>query len=401
MPLPASRRSSAQHGALSVFTALSIFVLLGAVGLAIDAGRIYTVHDEMQAAVDACALAGALELNGASDAPARAAAVGGYVGGRNKVNFQAGSAAIPVSGISFSATLGGTFVGVDAIQGSTARYIRCHLNISGVAVYFMSALGVGSQNLEATAVGAVAPSQAVCAIPMALCEGANTAQSSTFGYQAGEKATLADSQSSGFFTWADVIKSTAAAGLSSYEQAFISSGSCGAQTEPGRCIGIQTGVASSLDDGWNSRFGVYKQGGSGLDPALAIPDLSGYGYRDAASPLGGRLEDYETLRAPNRTPFQGSIPGYTVPPGVNSTYGAPYRRLTVMPVVQCSSTSCGNGSKPISGWACVLLLAPKKSSENAEIEFIGRAEDTNSPCRAPGTPGGGNSIGPLVPVLVQ
>jgi hypothetical protein len=53
------------------------------------------------------------------------------------------------------------------------------------------------------------------------------------------------------------------------------------------------------------------------------------------------------------------------------------------------------------GWACALMLSPKSPSQNAEVEFRGRADDPNSGCRSAGIAGGTNAIGPLVPVLVQ
>jgi len=72
-----------------------------------------------------------------------------------------------------------------------------------------------------------------------------------------------------------------------------------------------------------------------------------------------------------------------------------------MPVVSCASSACGSGAKPILGWACALMLSPKSPSQDAEVEFRGRADDPNSGCRSAGIAGGTNAIGPLVPVLVQ
>lgn len=74
-------RSSRQSGALSIFTAFAVVVLIGSIGLAIDTGRAYAVHDELQAAVDGCALSAALELNGGSDATSRASLAGRFVAG--------------------------------------------------------------------------------------------------------------------------------------------------------------------------------------------------------------------------------------------------------------------------------------------------------------------------------
>lgn len=390
-----------QQGALTIFTVLAIFILIGSVGLAIDTGRAYTMHDELQSAVDSCALSAAMELNGAADAPGRASLAGRFLAGKNYADFQSGAVIIPDSGVTFSSTLRGNFVSASSITGVNARYVRCTARLTGVSAHLMSVLGVLQFDLVASATAAVAPSQSVCSLPMALCQGRSTASDNIFGYAPGQKAVLGATSSGGFFTWADLLKTTPTPGLYPYYQAFVSHGICGVQTAAGRCIGIHTGLVTSLDDGWNSRFGIYKPGGVGLSPSTAIPDITGFGYRGGTTPMGGWIADYQTIRAPARTPNQFNIPGYPASANINRVYGSTYRRLSVMPIVQCSSSACGNGSKPIVGWACVLLLAVKRADENAEIEFIARADDARSPCRAAGVAGGDDSIGPLVPVIVK
>jgi Flp pilus assembly protein TadG len=56
-----------------------MLVILGFVGLAIDAGRLQLVQAELQNSADACVLAAVLELNGLSDAPSRGALAGQFV----------------------------------------------------------------------------------------------------------------------------------------------------------------------------------------------------------------------------------------------------------------------------------------------------------------------------------
>lgn len=390
-----------QAGALSIFAALAMMVLLGSVGLAVDAARVYAVHDELQNAVDACALSAALELNGGSDATARAALAGRFVAARNKTGLQSSPVLIPPEGITFSSTVNGNFVTAANISSASARFVRCTAKLSGFSVLLMSVLGVEAINLSAQTTAAVVPSQSTCSLPMALCAGSSTSAGNIFGYAPGSKAVLGSSSTSGFFSWADVSGAGGGSGIETYYNAFVASGTCGAQTAAGRCVAIKAGVVSSLDDGWNSRFGVYKSGGSALSPQTAIPDLSGYGYRGGTSPAGGWVRNYLDTQVPNRSPNQLTIPGYNTAADVNRKFGSPYRRLTVMPIVQCNSSVCGSSSKPVVGWACVLLLAAKGSSENAEVEFLARADDPNSPCRVAGVPGGSLAIGPLVPVIVK
>lgn len=63
-----------QRGAFMVMMALLIVVLIGIAALALDVGRVVALRAEMQNAVDAAALAGAVELNGKDGARLRARA---------------------------------------------------------------------------------------------------------------------------------------------------------------------------------------------------------------------------------------------------------------------------------------------------------------------------------------
>lgn len=391
-----------RRGAISVITALTLVVLVGFVGLAIDTGRMLAIRTELQTAVDSCALAGALELNGQADAPNRALLAAQFLAAANRSNFQSASTVLTASQVTFSASVNGPFVQAASVGSGPARYVRCAANLPGIATYFLSVIGISSLPITASAVAGVQPSQAVCSIPMAICQSSNAqAQTGNFGYAVGDRAILGGIGNTGFFTWANVSGTITGSGLDPYLQSFVGFGTCGAQTANGRCIDVKTGVVSALDDGWNARFGVYKQGGSGLSPASAIPDLSGYGYRGTGIPAGGAYSDYLKNRVPARQDYQGNIPGYSVPTDVNRTYGASFRRLSVMPVLDCVANTCGSGARPVIGWACVLMLSPKRSSENAEVEFVSRADDPNTPCRASGVAGGASATGPLVAALVQ
>lgn len=391
-----------RSGAISVVTALCLVMLLGFVGLAVDLGRMFVVRSELQTAVDACALSGALELNGQTDAPLRAQLAGQFLAAQNKSSFQSAGTVLALDKITFSSSMNGPFVSVSSISGATARYIRCAADQPGLVAYFLAAIGVSTLPLTAEAVAGVQPSQSVCSIPMTLCRSSNpNAASGNFGYAVGDRAILGATGNTGFFTWANVLGATTESGLDPYVQAFSGSGSCGALTANDRCIGIKTGVISALDDAWNSRFGMYKSGGSALTATSAPPDLTGYGYRGTGIPAGGAYANYLSQRVPNRDPYQSTLPGYAAPGTVNRTYGASFRRLSVMPVVDCASAACGSGARPIVGWACVLMLSPKTSSENAEVEFVSRADAATTPCRASGIAGGANATGPLVATLVR
>ncbi len=388
-----------QHGAFLIATAAFMLVLLGFVGWAIDLSRIALIRAELQGAADACALAAVSQLNGAPDGPMRAEVAGQFLGGvKNRYSFQSTAVDPAQVRVTFSPTLTGIFRASNAGAPASSRYARCAVTASQVRASFMGVWGRASADLVATATATTSPSQSACSIPMGMCEGQGN-DSRHCGHAVGDRIVLGATQSSGYFTWVNVMGTQTAGGLEPYVQALLGYGTCDVPTPAGRCIGIKTGVVSSLDAAWNSRFGVYKQGGTALDPATAIPDLTGYGYRPP--PAGGAAGDYQLVRAPARQPFQGSIASYHTPAQVHLQWGAPSRRLVSMPVVQCSSSSCGSGGKPIVGWACALMLSPKSPSQDAEMESRGRADDPASGCGSAGAPGGGDAIGPLVPVLVQ
>jgi len=393
-------RFSRQKGAFSIFAALGVVVLVGCAGLAIDTGRMLVVRSELQTSMDSCALAGVLELNGLPDAAHRAASAGRFVGGvRNAADFQSAAVEIGASDVTFPVSLNDPSPPTaDTANGAAARFVRCRVTSPGLVPLLLSVLGVGPVQMTVSATATVQSAQAVCAIPTSLL--GNISGGVNFGFTPGQRMTLGASATNGFFQWANVANDPNLSGLGDYANAFIKYGSCGATTEVGRCITIQTGEVVSLNEYWNARFGVYKS--NGLSPVDAIPDLTGYGYRDQT---GSVLEDYRTLRAPQRAPAQSSAipPGYGVPANVNATYGAPGRRLAVMPVINTGDTSCGgvNGARRLIGWACALMISPISAEQSAQFEYIGPANAADTPCRTAGVPGSFDGNGPLVPVLVK
>jgi hypothetical protein len=229
-----------------------------------------------------------------------------------------------------------------------------------------------------------------------------------FGFAKGEVINLSKSTSDvtgGFFTWADTSGTLGTSSLAPYIDRITKYGQCDANSMS-RCIDIKTGAITSLEAAWNSRFGLYKNGTGSLQPKDAIPDISGYGYRVPASsgvntpPVGGALNDYLLNRASSRQQFQSSISGFSIPANIHQNYGSSSRRLSSIAVVS-TSNSCGTGKRTIIGWACVFMLAPKASADNAQVEYEGNASEKHSACKSFGMPGGVSSNGPLVPVLVQ
>jgi len=393
-------RFSRQRGAISIFFAFGIVLLIGCAGLAIDTGRMLVVRSELQTAMDSCALAGALELNALPDAARRAASAGRFVGGlRNKAEFQSAVVTILDDDVTFPVTLADPAPPTAATaNGSASRIVRCKVTSPGVAPLLLSVLGVGSISMTVSATATVQSAQSVCAIPMALMGDANLGMN--FGYSPGQKISLQASGGLPSFRWANVSGDPALSGNNALAATFLKYGSCEVSTQVDRCISASSGEVNNLDQYWNSRFGVYRI--NGLSASEAIPDFSGYGFKGRTDPV---LEEYRTIRAPQREQAQNSVipPGYSVPNNVNASFGASGRRLTVMPVINAGDQSCGgvNTSKRLIGWACILMLSPIRSEETAEVEYIGPANAADTPCRTAGIPGSFGGGGPLVPVLIQ
>lgn len=389
-----------QRGSFSVFAAFAVVVLIGFVGLAIDTGRALVIRTELQSAMDSCALSGVLELNGLADATKRADAVGRFVGAqRNSHDFQGSSVGLLNTDITFPTTLNDLAPPTaENADGTASRFIRCNVTSPGIVPLLLSVVGVGSFNLTVSATATVQSAQSICTIPMALFGDAGGGIN--YGYTAGDKIFLGGGETRGFFQWANVADDPALSSLDDYANAFTKFGSCETPTEVGRCLSLQSSQVPSLDEIWNARFGVYKS--SGLEPAEAIPDVTGHGFPGRSDAV---YDEYRTIFAPARAPAQSSAipPGYFVPANTNSNFGASFRRLTVMPVVNAGDNSCGGSTsaRRLIGWACVLMVSPITSNEIPQVEYIGRANAADTPCRTTGLPGSAGGGGPLVPVLAK
>ncbi len=178
----------------------------------------------------------------------------------------------------------------------------------------------------------------------------------------------------------------------------------------------QSGVASSIAAGWNSRFGIYF---GSVQEGDAVPDYSGYAYTEINHP-----SKFNALSDPSFSDnFRSKRGGFKEyqgngNPGLNAkgkiansaylTANGADRRMATVAVIDCPAFDSG-ALAPVTKWACVLMLHPINTSQGGSgtgatrmfLEYLGMSDDPNSPCAAAGTVGGPNSGGPLVPALVQ
>jgi hypothetical protein len=391
---------------VAIITGLALAVLIGIVGLALDLGRMYVVKTELQNAADACALTAARELNGLPDALTRAENAGVTVAQRHRVVFQSAQVPVVAASLAFSDRLDiGYLTSAGGASAATARYAMCTLGKGGLTPWLMRVFGFGDSTVVARAVATTEPAQTNCALPIGYC--GDPAQAPTYGFTPGNWVNGrfgAGTGLTGSFNWIDFTPP--AGGADELAEIIEGPGMCNLPSA-GTAVG-QTGAIQSLADGWNARFGLYKNGAGNPQPTTSPPDRTGYAYTATSWPAQqNALADYLSRRVPpTNSTYQGNgATGLRISGAYNSLsstglaqYGAE-RRLVTVPIVDCSAWA-GSQTVPVLSWACVLMLHPiDKPGDDVIMEYVGAANAPGSPCANSGL--GGGTVGPLVPVLVQ
>lgn len=426
-----------QRGAMAVLVTLMAVVLLGFGGLVTDIGRMYIIRTELQSAMDGCALAAAAQLNGDATSLTRGALHGRAMVDKTKtasgqgrdlryVNrlFQVGDIDPALVDVEFSILLAGPYEAPGGtVTPDNAAFVRCKYDETQVPVYLMRILNIlaaainipANTTVSALAVATQEPSSSVaCAFPVAVCRGGPAPD---YGLIKGNwygglqhKNPPPTGYGTGNFGWIDFTPPSG--GASELADIITGSGVCSLTT--GVPVG-ESGVAASLEKAWNSRFGVYQAGGGNPQPSTAAPDFTGVGYSNENWGGSNAYPNYKIQldsRAPYNSPVGGL--GLTSPtlaelnpanPSSAATHLAfgKKRRVVTAPIVDCSAWDTGGANPTVDAFACVLLLRPITNpgagSFTTEVEYLGLASETNSPCATSGLPGG--SVGPRVPSLVQ
>lgn len=431
-----------QHGAVAIIAGIAIFALVGFAGLVADLGHLFIIKTELQNSMDACALAAAKELTGVdTNQLQRAENAGVSVGNINKVDYQGPNIALIPTDVTFSDSLDGNYQTRSAIEAGGAgavtaiTHVKCELPQNNISTYFIHVLGVGPTSSAARAKATLQPSQTNCAIPLGLCAPV-PGTAPDYGFEVGrwyDGRFESGSGCTGSYNWIDFnpgAETPGCPGGGAAELACIikKAGQC--ELPPAGTLVGQQGVAQSLANAFNTRFGIYR---GSENATTAAPDFTGLAYTNSnaatgdlitqganattwASALGapqnafsgtplGATPNYSTARV-NRTPYQSSNPMQLT--GVrystqadHTAYGAD-RRLTVAPIVNCNNWCPTPGQHiPIISYACVLLLNPIGGPDQVVMEYRGNASSPSNPCATGGIPAGGSATGPLVPTLVQ
>lgn len=421
-PLTAARGIHRQRGVVSIIVALTLAVLIGFVGLALDLGKLYVARSELQNSADACALAAARDLTGAIANLSVSEAAGITAGHLNYAMFQRSAVQLLTdSNVTYSDSLSNPFVTKSAVSSpSSIKYAKCTTSVTNIANWFMQVLnfmpGVSIANaaVSATAVATVGAAQTTCAIPVFMCQKSG-------GHTPGEwLSALGNTTSwgSGNFGWAALDGSNSNSEITNE----LTGNYC--SLPAGNAQIGSPGQKAASADAWNTRFGIYGHGFKA--PAAGTPgntpDYTGATYNAATgvsqtSNIYGPTDAYSRFiqdRVQNAL-YQGDTAtgintgGTALSKGDYQSYGAD-RRIALAPEVDCSALAVnGTHKTPVLQWDCVLMLQPMDANAGsggagsivAQVEYLGSSSTPGSPCATEGVPGSGTSVGPQVPVLIQ
>lgn len=411
-----------EKGAVAIITGVTLAVLIGFAGLALDLGRLYINKTELQSAADACALAAASELTcDPSIGPCpvsklqNAENAGIFAGAKNKRDFQNAAVAIAAADVRFSTTLAPNSAYLTAGSASpNSKFAMCIARATGIVPWFMGVLGLGDANaVNAAAVATLGPSQEFCSsAPIGVC---SKGPSPYYGYATGEwiqsnfTSGGNDDALDGNFRWIDFT--IQAGGNNEIRDQLAGGRICNLRV--GQNV-EQHGQQQGAKSAYNTRFGMYPNSPNGYTPANAPPDRTGYAYPNKAPgspviPIGtSAYADYQSRQGLN-TPFTqneygvsgpgSNIPGNPISPAEHAAGSE--RRLVAVPIIDCAAGQV----TPILGMACVLMLNPMSNGATGIIylEYREPANTATAPtaCRSSGLPGNNTSTGPLVPMLVQ
>ncbi len=406
-----------QRGAVAIIVGLALAVLIGAVGLALDLGKLYVTRSELQNSADACALSAARDLTSAISLQV-AEADGIAAGHSNFAFFQQNAVQMQTdSNVTFSDSLTNPFLTKTAVaKPANIKYVKCTAQLSNIRHWFIEMLntipGVQVANAAQVSVRAIATvgaGQTTCAIPVFVCRAPTSAPYKVGDWissPSGSKTTYGP----GNFGWAALDGSTNETTIASE----LSGNTCNITSPPD--LG-STGLKSAALRAWNTRFGIYTNGANG---SSGQPDFTGYAYVGPNyGPPGtaGIVGDAYTQFVLDRASFKSYQGDGTPPTGSGiatngtatasnyQTFGGD-RRVALAPEGDCSTLKGSSGTVHVTQWDCVLMLDPLPFSPGsggvvAHLEYLGSTASGTTPCATHGLPGSGSSVGIKVPMLVQ
>ena len=407
-----------QRGAALILIVVGMVALLLMAGLALDGGHVFLNKTRLQNTVDAAALSAAKtidETNG-NTAEATAAAL---------VAFGSNAAAAGNAELSRAYGGGAGDLTVTVEYSTTLRpfapgapngpYVRVIARGFTMPAWLVTLAGINEKTVAATAVAGPSPTlnQQVCNLaPMMVCgdPSRNPAEDpeNFWGYELGAPDVLKTAASGhwegtpgpGNFqlirlggSGAAVVRENLAGGY----PGCVSVGDT-METEPGNSVG-------PVAQGMNTRFGEYSgpmAGNQAQYPPDVIVDAQSPSLVAGEDPVTGEdtvlqngqvitrdnveeLYDYEDYRTDLREPA-----AYDYQPRESGGIGEYERRKVTIPVGDCTTTTNGQGTVPVLGFACFFLLQPAVQRGNEAHVFGQFVGD----CTVNGMPGPGPGSGP-------
>jgi len=369
-------KQNSQRGSVLVLVTISMVVLLGVAGLALDMGHAYLMKTRLQNALDAAALSGAKTLDVTHD-PAQA-----EIDARNTFSINAGDdlseTGLALTSVEFSDIL------FDPAQALDPKYIRVSFDDFQRPMWFAHILPGVDDNKEISATAVAGPTPVlgeICDIlPVMICGDPSGDTDCTdgdcYGYSFDPTSTSETVLKSGSGNdWEvgpgnyQLIRLGDSKGGSdirdnlagSYENCFNTSDDI--ETEPGNTVG-------PVAQGLNTRFGIYQGPFKPEDREIYKPDL----VSDTHAP-DSYYAEYDAIYS-SGGPF-------------DNPDGEAQRRIAAVPIGDCSTTTNGQGTVPLLDIACFFLTRPAEQNGDQRIygQFV-------TGCKAHGTAGPDPATGP-------
>ncbi len=304
-----------ESGAVAVWLAGTLAVMIGIIALSFDLGRSATTDTELKWASDAAALAGARQLDGMAGARdrARLAATGALTGSgvgltANVDTFDADADAVEVINVKFLTSLGpgeGTAGDVEATTDENAHFIQVVVEQSTVGNLFIQVVG-GPDTTVLQASSVAGYGAALCNIPpLMLCNPDETPTNTDVNLTPGMGILVKDGGGNKAF-WGPgnyaLLEIPGLPGVNNIREAFASLGGSPVcfdnlvTTEPGNPVAVNAGI--------NVRLDMYKGVTSGLKndsnyyPAKNVVKGLGYGRGGGATQCDPKTTNFNTWSGP-------------------------------------------------------------------------------------------------------
>ncbi len=304
-----------ESGAVAVWMAGSIFVMIGIIALSLDLGRSATTDTELKWASDAAALAGARQLDGADGARdrARLAATGALSGSgvgltANTDTFDSDTDAVEVVDVKFLSALGpgeGTAGDVEATTDADAHFIQVVVEEATVSNLFIQVVGgADTTTLQESSVAGYGA--AICNVPpLMLCNPDESPTNTNVNLTPGMGILVKDGGGNKAY-WGPgnyaLLEIPGLPGVNNIREGFASLGGSPVcydnlvTTEPGNPVAVNQGI--------NVRFDMYKGVTAGLKndpdyyPSKNVVKGLGYGRGGGATQCDPQTTNFNTWSGP-------------------------------------------------------------------------------------------------------